>query len=93
MSVVESGSVSAAPKPMTPFQEFWHYFRRNKGAVVGLIFITLMLLMAVFAGVLAPHQPTEQFRDALLHPPVWQQGEDGVLFSGLMMLAAIFSAG
>ncbi|WP_294901890.1 dipeptide ABC transporter permease DppC [Tatumella sp. UBA2305] len=74
MSVVESGSVSAAPKPMTPFQEFWHYFRRNKGAVVGLIFITLMLLMAVFAGVLAPHQPTEQFRDALLHPPVWQQG-------------------
>ncbi|KGD80169.1 peptide transporter [Tatumella morbirosei] len=74
MSVVESGSVSAAPKPMTPFQEFWHYFRRNNGAVVGLIFITLMLLMAVFAGVLAPHQPTEQFRDALLHPPVWQQG-------------------
>lgn len=74
MSVVESGSVSAAPKPMTPFQEFWHYFRRNNGAVVGLIFITLMLLIAVFAGVLAPHQPTEQFRDALLHPPVWQQG-------------------
>ncbi|ARU95608.1 dipeptide ABC transporter permease DppC [Tatumella citrea] len=74
MSVVESGSVSAAPKPMTPFQEFWHYFCRNKGAVVGLIFIALMLVMAIFAGVLAPHSPTEQFRDTLLHPPVWQEG-------------------
>ncbi len=74
MSVVESGSVNAVPKPMTPIQEFWHYFRGNKGAVVGLIFIALMLFMAVFAGVLAPHQPSEQFRDALLHPPVWQEG-------------------
>lgn len=74
MSVVESGSVSAAPKPMTPFQEFWHYFCRNKGAVVGLIFIALMLVMAIFAGVLAPHSPTEQFRDTLLHPLYGRKG-------------------
>jgi dipeptide transport system permease protein len=59
---------------MTPLQEFWHYFRRNKGAVIGLIYIVLMLLIAIFADVLAPHAPAEQFRDALLHPPVWQEG-------------------
>ncbi|NIF24416.1 MULTISPECIES: dipeptide ABC transporter permease DppC [Pantoea] len=74
MSVVDPASVNAAPKPMTPIQEFWHYFRRNHGAVVGLVYIVLMLLVAIFAGLLAPHAPAEQFRDALLHPPVWQEG-------------------
>ncbi|MGF7445316.1 peptide transporter, partial [Klebsiella michiganensis] len=24
---------------MTPLQEFWHYFKRNKGAVVGLAYV------------------------------------------------------
>lgn len=74
MSVVDPGSVTVAPKPMTPFQEFWHYFKRNKGAVVGLAYIIIVLLCAIFADVLAPHAPAEQFRDALLHPPVWQEG-------------------
>jgi len=74
MSVVDPGSVSAAPKPMTPFQEFWHYFKRNKGAVVGLGYIVIMVTVAIFAGLLAPHGPAEQFRDALLRPPVWQDG-------------------
>jgi len=74
MSVVDPGSVTVAPTPMTPFQEFWHYFKRNKGAVVGLVYIIIVLLCATFADVLAPHAPAEQFRDALLHPPVWQEG-------------------
>ena len=74
MSVVDPGSVTVAPKPMTPFQEFWHYFKRNKGAVVGLVYIIIVLLCAIFADALAPHAPAEQFRDALLHPPVWQEG-------------------
>ena len=74
MSAVDPASVAAAPKPMTPLQEFWHYFKRNKGAVIGLVYIVLMLLIAIFADVLAPHAPAEQFRDALLHPPVWQEG-------------------
>ena len=74
MSVVDPASVAAAPKPMTPIQEFWHYFKRNKGAVVGLVYIIIVLLCAIFADVLAPHAPAEQFRDALLHPPVWQEG-------------------
>lgn len=74
MSVVDPASVNVAPKPMTPIQEFWHYFKRNKGAVIGLVYIILMLLIAIFAEVLAPHGPAEQFRDALLHQPVWQEG-------------------
>ncbi len=66
--------VLGAPKLMTPMQEFWHYFKRNKGAVIGLVYIILMLLVALLAGILAPHGPAEQFREALLTPPVWQEG-------------------
>lgn len=66
--------VNVAPVPMTPGREFWHYFKRNKGAVAGLVYVIAMFLIAVFANVIAPHAPAEQFRDALLHPPVWQDG-------------------
>lgn len=67
-------STLVAPKPLTPMREFWFYFSQNKGAVVGLAFITLVILLAIFANVVAPHSPSEQFRDALLAPPVWMQG-------------------
>ncbi|UOU79167.1 dipeptide ABC transporter permease DppC [Edwardsiella anguillarum] len=63
-----------APRPMTPLQEFWHYFRRNKGAVAGLIYVAIVVVVALGANVIAPHLPQEQFRDALLRPPVWESG-------------------
>lgn len=54
--------------------EIWFYFSRNKGAVVGLAIFLLMVLTALFADWIAPHNPTVQFRDALLVPPAWQEG-------------------
>ncbi|WP_339721831.1 dipeptide ABC transporter permease DppC [Marinomonas primoryensis] len=66
--------VATAPVPMTPFQEFWHYFRTNKGAVAGLIVIALIFFMAIFANFVAPHSPSDQYRDALLLPPAWLEG-------------------
>lgn len=54
--------------------EFWFYFSRNKGAVVGLIIFALMVVTAIFADWLAPHNPTLQYRDALLLPPAWLDG-------------------
>lgn len=63
-----------APKPMTPLQEFWHYFKQNKGAVIGLVYIVTVLFLAIFADFVAPHLPNEQFRDALLAPPAWMDG-------------------
>ncbi len=55
-------------------KEFWSYFRENKGAVVGLGVVVFVILLAVFADVVAPHPPNEQYRDHLLQPPVWQDG-------------------
>ncbi|MBK4703972.1 dipeptide ABC transporter permease DppC, partial [Enterobacter cloacae] len=74
MSQVTQNKAVSAPVPMTPMQEFWHYFKRNKGAVVGLVYVSIMILIAVFANFLAPYNPADQFRDALLVPPVWQDG-------------------
>src|SRR4029079_15534737 len=33
-----------------------------------------LVLIAIFAGVIAPHGADDQFRDALLKPPAWQEG-------------------
>ncbi|QWA11357.1 dipeptide ABC transporter permease DppC [Sodalis ligni] len=74
MTEISEPVVAGAPKPMTPLQEFWHYFHRNKGAVIGLGYIVLMFVIAIGAGVIAPHGPAEQFREALLRPPVWMEG-------------------
>ncbi|HET7715382.1 MAG TPA: ABC transporter permease subunit [Bauldia sp.] len=56
------------------FAEFWSYFRENRGAVVGLFFMGALVLVAVFAGVIAPHSPYEQYRDHFLQPPVFIEG-------------------
>lgn len=59
---------------MALLAEFWSYFSENRGAVYGLFFFIAIVLIAVFADFLAPHQPNEQFREAFLQPPFWQEG-------------------
>ena len=54
--------------------EFWSYFSENRGAVVGLMFFIGVILIALFADFIAPHAPNQQYRDALLQPPFWQEG-------------------
>lgn len=54
--------------------EFWFYFSRNKGAVAGLVIFVILVILAVFAPLIAPYNYTQQFRDAMLVPPFWQEG-------------------
>jgi dipeptide transport system permease protein len=54
--------------------EFWHYFAENKGAVIGLVVFVALVLIALAAPLLAPHEPYQQYRDALLLPPAWSEG-------------------
>jgi len=58
------------------FREFWHYFSVNRGAVIGLVVFALLVLLAIFAPLLAPYSPDIQYRDALLKPPFWDAGSD-----------------
>jgi dipeptide transport system permease protein len=54
--------------------EFWFYFSENRGAVVGLWVFIALVILAILAPVIAPHLPNAQYRDAVLLPPVWQEG-------------------
>jgi dipeptide transport system permease protein len=53
--------------------ETWAALRENRGAMAGLAFVVLVILLAVFADIVAPHSPYEQYRDAVLTPPVWNE--------------------
>ncbi|RDF09485.1 ABC transporter permease subunit [Haemophilus sputorum] len=69
-----SSTTLSAPVPKTPLQEFWHYFCQNRGAVIGLTFIAIVLFATIFAGWVAPYDPIGQNRAALLLPPAWLEG-------------------
>jgi ABC-type dipeptide/oligopeptide/nickel transport system permease subunit len=44
-------------------------FRRNRGAVLGLLVVGILLIAAALAPLLAPHEPTHVDSDQLLRPP------------------------
>ncbi|MCO5160508.1 MAG: ABC transporter permease subunit [Mesorhizobium sp.] len=53
--------------------EFWYYFSENRGAVIGLWVFVILVVLALLAPLIAPHLPQQQYRDAILVPPVWQE--------------------
>lgn len=83
-------SPASAPKapPKAPseilrsLREFWFYFSENRGAVIGLWVFIALVLIAIFAPVLAPHSPTLQNREAFLVPPMWQDGGSSAFILG-----------
>jgi len=56
------------------WRELWRAYSRSRGALVGLAVIVALVLLATFAAWVAPHSPTEQYRDATLAPPMWSDG-------------------
>src|SRR5579883_2946799 len=64
----------AAGAPPHPLREFWSYFSANPGAVAGLALILALILLALCAGIVAPHSPIVTHDDAFLRPPFWEEG-------------------
>ncbi|MFN2200627.1 MAG: ABC transporter permease [Caldilineaceae bacterium] len=50
-------------------QRMWRTFRRNRAAFAGLIMVIAIVLTAVFAPVLSPHDPYDQTAKERLSPP------------------------
>jgi peptide/nickel transport system permease protein len=46
-------------------QDFWNRFRRDRLAMLGLATILLLLFLGLFAPVISPYDPNEQFFDGL----------------------------
>ncbi|NVK33638.1 MAG: ABC transporter permease [Rhodobacteraceae bacterium] len=49
-------------------KDFWQRFKRNRGAVIGLIILALVILIAVFAPILFPQSPWKMVQRPFLPP-------------------------
>ncbi len=54
----------------------WYRLIRNKASVVGMVIIVFFSLVAIFAPVLAPHNPLQLNSGKDYLPPFWQKGSD-----------------
>jgi len=61
--------VEPTEKMRNPLAEFWRRFKKQKVAVIALIFIITLVLMAVFAPFVAPYDPTIPDYNAVLQGP------------------------
>jgi len=59
---------------MSPRREVWLSLRANRGAMVALSIIVTVVLAALFANVISPHNPSLTDTEHLLVPPAWEDG-------------------
>ncbi len=65
---------AASTREPSAWREFWQAYAQNRGAVIGLALVIALVLLAMFANVVSPHPPNEQYRDFTLAPPAWHDG-------------------
>ena len=68
-------AVQTAPVPPSQWQLFAATFFRNKGAVLGLVVLIIMVISALLAPLLAPHDPYQLFTGKEQLPPAFLGGE------------------
>jgi dipeptide transport system permease protein len=68
--------------PPGAFSAFFRDFSENRAALVGLILLSLLVLVAIFANFIAPYGPSEQFREFVRIPPAWQEGGNRAFLLG-----------
>lgn len=64
------------------FSELYFELKKNRGAMIGIAFILISLIIAILAPLIAPHDPTEIFSNALRLPPSFTQGGQPGFFFG-----------
>ncbi|AME23309.1 MULTISPECIES: ABC transporter permease subunit [Burkholderiaceae] len=77
MADIQNNPGALAPIPGGRFlagREFWANFSRNRGAVVAGAIVLILIFVAIFAPLIAPHSPIEQYRDNVKIPPAWLDG-------------------
>ncbi|MCS2162142.1 ABC transporter permease subunit [Scandinavium sp. H11S7] len=66
----------------SPLREFWLNFSANRGALIAFAFVVIVILVALLAPWVAPHDPIEQFRNYAMQPPVWEDGGNSTFLLG-----------
>ncbi|KMY85937.1 Dipeptide transport system permease protein DppC [Candidatus Paraburkholderia calva] len=67
---------------MVATREFWMNVSRNRGAVIPGVIVILLILVAIFAPVIASHSPIEQYRSYVKIPPAWLDGGNRMFLLG-----------
>ena len=70
----QEAELASVAKAESQLSAFWHAFKENRGAVVGLIIIAIIVFTAIFADWIAPYNAGEQYRDAVRAKPVFDGG-------------------
>lgn len=60
----------------------FHEIKKNRGALFSLLLIISLCLIALFAPLIAPHDPTKIFDNALRLPPAFTEGGNSSFFFG-----------
>jgi dipeptide transport system permease protein len=75
-------TVRLTSAPPSPAREAWMALSANTGALIGLAIIAVVLFFAIFADVIAPHDPNIPDRTAFLKPPFWLTGGSSTYLLG-----------
>ncbi len=68
-NITDDKDILADRKPISEWQRFWRVFLQRKIVIFGLVVFALLVIAAVFAPWLAPHDPyVGVFSDSLLQP-------------------------
>ena len=73
---------SVSPTMPSQWELFYRSFVANRGAVLGLLAILILVFVAIFANVLAPHNPLELYTGKEQLPPAWLEGGDARFLLG-----------
>lgn len=73
-AAVKDTNKKAEIKPGSKFTVFMKLLYRSKTGLIGLIVLSLVTLVAIFASFIATHDPVEPHLAHILVPPVWQEG-------------------
>ena len=66
---MEEKNRAAQVKSESYFASVWTEFRKNRAAVVGMAILSAIILVAIFADILAPCDPYLQVYAEALQPP------------------------
>ncbi len=64
-------------KPRSLWVDAWYRLIRNRASVAGMVIILIFALVAVFANVLAPHNPLQIVSGQKYLPPAWVESGPG----------------
>lgn len=65
VAVSTPAQITFAPNQAGYFAQSWRRLKREPSAMLGAVLVMLLVIAAVFAPILSPHDPTEQFDDGL----------------------------